>query len=204
MLGRMDHFPAFIPLAGARIVLVGEGVEADGKARLFDGSPATLVRLAADDAALSPDAYAGASLVFIASEDEAFYLAAAAAARAGGALLVNVVDRPAHCDFYTPAIVDRGAVVAGIGTGGAGPVLAGRLKAQIDTLWPARLGALAELLRTIQPQVRARFPAFAERRAFLVALLDGPAARAALAGETDEALRLALDALGAMPKSPFP
>ena len=37
----MDSFPAFFPLAGRRVVIVGAGVFADGKARLFEGSPAS-------------------------------------------------------------------------------------------------------------------------------------------------------------------
>ena len=39
----MDAFPAFFPLAGRKVVVVGAGEAADNKARLFDGSPATLV-----------------------------------------------------------------------------------------------------------------------------------------------------------------
>ena len=41
----MDAFPAFVPLRGRRVIIVGEGDMADGKAVLFEGSPAELVRL---------------------------------------------------------------------------------------------------------------------------------------------------------------
>ena len=68
----MDSFPAFFPLAGKRIVIVGEGEAADAKARLFEGSPAELVRHAGGPAALDPKAYRGALIVFIASEDADF------------------------------------------------------------------------------------------------------------------------------------
>ena len=188
----MDAFPAFVPLAGARVVVAGEGEAADAKARLFDGSPATVVRLSGAPA-LDPAAYAGARLAFVAG-DAAFCEGAARAGRAGGAL-VNVVDRPAMSDFFTPAIVDRGAVVGAIGTGGAAPVLASRLRAEGEARWPPGLGRLAEVLRAVQDQARAALPDAADRRAWLRALLDGPAARAALAGEVDEARRLATAAL---------
>ena len=77
----MDAFPAFFPLAGATVVIAGTGEAAEAKVRLFEGSPATLRRLRGDQA-LTPSAYAGAALAFIAAEDDSFAAAAAAAARA--------------------------------------------------------------------------------------------------------------------------
>lgn len=191
----MDAFPAFVPLAGRRVVIVGEGEMADGKAVLFEGSPAHVERRAADEHALEPSLYAGATLVFIAAEREDYARAAAQAARAGGALLVNVVDKPALCDFYTPALVDRGSVVAAVGTTGAGPLLAQRLKGEIENVLPATLGDLAAVLRAIQQDVRARLPDFADRRAFLTTVLDGPSGEAALRGDRPGAIALALAAL---------
>ena len=110
-------------------------------------------------------------------------------------MLVNVVDRPALCDFYTPALVDRGAVVAAVGTTGSGPLLAGRLKLEIDRVLPARVGDLALMLKAIQSDVRARFPDFGERKNFLASVLDGPPGAAALAGDPQEGERLARAAL---------
>ncbi|WP_371810921.1 NAD(P)-dependent oxidoreductase, partial [Caulobacter sp. S45] len=121
----VEVFPAAFPLAGLTIAVAGEGEPADAKARLFEGSPATLRCIARSEAAL-PQAYADARLAFIAVPgNEA--VQAAAAARAAGAL-VNVVDRPELCDFNTPAIVDRGAIVAAVATGGAAPLLAAELR----------------------------------------------------------------------------
>src|SRR6516164_5690814 len=59
---------------------------------------------------------------------------------------VNVVDRPELSTFIFPAIVDRGEVVVAIGTGGASPVLARRLRELIEALLPARIGDLAQLI----------------------------------------------------------
>src|SRR4051812_5848481 len=144
----MDSFPAFFPLAGKRIVIVGEGEAADAKARLFDGSPAELVRHPGGPMALEAETYWGALIVFIAGDDLEFARAAAGAARSAGAL-VNVIDTPALSDFATPAIVDRGLALAAIGTGGAAPVLATRLREDLEARWPERLGDLAELLRRV-------------------------------------------------------
>ena len=184
----MEVFPAAFPLAGLTIAVAGEGEAADAKARLFEGSPATLRRIARSEAA-RPQAYAGARLAFIAVPGgEAVH--ASAAARTAGAL-VNVVDRPELCDFNTPAIVDRGEVVAAVATGGAAPLLAAELRREIEARWPAGLGGAAVLLRTLQDEARAALPAVADRRAWLRRLLDGEAPRLAMADQMEAALALA-------------
>ena len=40
----MDSFPAFFPLTGRTVVIAGDGEGAEAKARLFAGSPATVLR----------------------------------------------------------------------------------------------------------------------------------------------------------------
>lgn len=167
----MNAFPAFFPLARRAVAIVGEGPAAEAKARLFDGSPALLRRITDADAE-RPAAYEGAILAFVALPG-GMAEAAASAARAAG-VPVNVVDRPELCDFTTPAIVDRGAVVAAIGTGGAAPVLAALLRSELETLWPEDLGARAELAAELQGEIRARLPGLTARRAFLRTLLSGP------------------------------
>src|ERR1019366_3528697 len=52
----MDAFPAFFPLAGRTVAIVGEGAPAEAKARLFAGSPARLLRIGAPRA-FDPAAY---------------------------------------------------------------------------------------------------------------------------------------------------
>src|SRR4051794_27139319 len=137
----MDAFPAFFPLAGRTVVIAGEGEAAEAKLRLFDGSPAQIRRLTGDDAFRSIS-YQGATLAFIATRDDKFALAAAAAARAAH-VPVNVVDRPVLCDFTTPAVIDRGEVVAAVGTAGASPMLATLLRHDIETRVPEGAGRVA-------------------------------------------------------------
>lgn len=181
----MDAFPAFFPLAGRSVAIAGEGEGADAKARLFAGSPARVVRLTSP-AALDPASYIGMTLAFIAGADETWARQAADAARAAH-VPVNVVDRPALCDFTTPSIIDRGVVVAAIGTGGASPMLATMLRQDIEARTPEGIGRVADLFRTMQDEVRAAFPDAADRRRFLRTALTGPASEAALAGDMDAA-----------------
>ncbi len=191
----MESFPAFFPLAGRRVVIVGQGAFAEGKAKLFEGSPAEVVRID-DGRAFDPQSYAGAALVFIACEDAAFAELAARAAKEGRAP-VNVVDRPELCDFFTPALVDRGEVVAAVGTGGASPVLAQVLKEEIGRSVPEGSGRVAALLGQFREETRQAFPDLGERRRFVLGVLAGPAAGAARRGDMEAAQRLMREALAA-------
>jgi precorrin-2 dehydrogenase/sirohydrochlorin ferrochelatase len=175
------------------VAIAGEGEAAEAKVRLFAGSPATLVRLTGA-AALDTKSYAGVSLAFIAGDDDQWAAAAAEAARAAH-VPVNVVDRPALCDFTTPSVIDRGEVVAAIGTGGASPMLATMLRHDIEARVPEGAGRVAALFRAMQDEVRAALPEAHARRRFLRAALTGPAAEAASAGDMEgakERLRAAL------------
>ena len=189
----MEAFPAFFPLSGRRVVIAGEGEGAEAKARLLAGSPATIVRVTGD-AALAPDAYAGAALAFVASPDVAFCEAAALAARGAG-VPTNVVDHPELSDFHTPAIIDRGQVVAAIGTAGAAPIVAALVRAELEAKLPAGLGRLVELFGKLRTETRAALPDLARRRAFLRAMMAGPVAEAADAGDLATAERLMRAAL---------
>jgi precorrin-2 dehydrogenase/sirohydrochlorin ferrochelatase len=181
----MDAFPAFFPLSGRKVAIAGAGEGAKAKARLFEGSPATLIHLDGE-AALDTRSYAGAVLAFIDSDDLAFCEKAAFAARQAGAL-VNVVDKPQFSDFTTPAVIDRGALVAAIGTGGASPMLASVLRGDIEARVPEGAGRIAALLSQMREEVKEAFPDAAQRRAFLREAITGPVAAAAMDGDMAEA-----------------
>jgi precorrin-2 dehydrogenase/sirohydrochlorin ferrochelatase len=174
-------------------VIAGTGEAAEAKARLFAGSPAQVRRI--EGGAMTRAAsYEGASLAFVATDDDALAREAAAAARAAH-VPVNVVDRSELCDFTTPAVIDRGEVVAAIGTGGASPLLATLLRQDIEARVPEGAGQVAALLRVTQAEVRQALPDLPRRRAFLRSVLAGPAAQAAMAGDMARAKALLRQAL---------
>jgi len=191
----MEAFPAYVPLAGRTVVIAGSGEAAEAKARLFASSPATVVRAQGPEAFLA-GTYRGAALAFVASDDETFIQAAVSAARAAH-VPVNVTDRLQLCDFTTPSVIDRGEVVAAVGTGGASPMLATLLRNDIETRIPEGTGRVAALFRLHQAAVREALPDLPRRRAFLRAALSGPAAQAAAAGDMEEAGRRLHAALAA-------
>lgn len=177
----MDAFPAFFPLRGKTVIIAGQGEGALAKARLFENSPAHVQTICGPEV-FEPQTYAKAALVFVAHPDEAFCLAAAAAAHTAG-VPVNVVDRPDQCDFTTPALIDRGEVVAAIGTGGSAPLLASLLRADIEARISPSVGQVAGLLRDLQGEIRAALPDLVRRRAFMRRVLYGKVAELAMAGD---------------------
>ena len=90
----------------------------------------------------APGDLSGAAIAILAARDDAEAASFAAVARAAG-VPVNVIDRPAFCDFQFGALVNRSPVVVGISTDGAAPILAQAIRRRIETLLPAGLAAWA-------------------------------------------------------------
>lgn len=208
----MHAFPMFLRTTGRRIVIAGGGEEAARKARLVLKTDAALTLIAPDlDAELAGlvaqgraehhrgpvtvDIFRDTALVFIATGCAATDAALHALAKEAGAV-VNVVDRPELCDATTPSIVDRDPVVVAIGTEGTAPVLARRIKTEIETLLPPRLGGLAALAGRLRTVVAVRVPGHA-RRAFWDWTFTGAPARLHREGREGEAARLLKAAIAA-------
>jgi len=194
----MQHFPIFLDLAGARVIVAGGGEAALAKLRLLMKTTARLEVFAADPApeldalaregrltlhhrALVAGDAQGARLVYGAAEDAVEDARVAAIARAEGAL-VNIVDNLEDSDYITPAIVDRDPVVVAIGTEGAAPVLARALKADLEARLPVALGLLARVGKAFRAAADA-LPMGRKRRDFWAEYYDTTGPRAAEKGE---------------------
>lgn len=167
----MRHYPVFMDLRGRRIVVAGAGEIAVAKLRLllkteaaiavFGGDPAPDVlawaaegRIGFVPRALAAGDADGAALVYGATGDAEGDADAAAIGRAAGAL-VNIVDNLEGSDFITPAIVDRDPVTIAIGTEGAAPVLARKIKAEVEAMLPVALGRLTRIGQAFRGRVEA-------------------------------------------------
>ena len=188
----MKHLPLFFDLKDRTVVVVGEGPAADRRAALARSAGAFVRQLGG----IEPADLQGAAAIFVATDDLDRDTVAQQAARAAG-VPVNVADRPALCDFILPAIVDRDGIVVAISTGGASPTLAALLRDRIEAVLPERIGAVARLASTFRTQVNALIVDPARRRTFWRRLVDGPAARLALAGDDAGARRAVLGELDA-------
>ncbi len=196
----MDHLPIFLRVQDREAVVVGGGAVAARKAELLVrcGARVTLVapelskaaaELVAGEprcvrhlrSAFEPEQLAHATLV-IAATDSPHVNASIAAAAGDRHLPVNVVDDLRLSSFLLPAIVDRSPVVVAIGSQGTAPVLARRLREQIEALLPARLGALARFAGLRRSAVRQALRP-GDRRPFWERIFGGSVSAQVLAGD---------------------
>ncbi len=157
MTGTIASLPLFHQITGQPVLVLGDGPAAEPKRRLVERAGGVIV----NDLARAIDE--GVRIAFIAYDDARACEVAAINARCAG-MLVNVVDRPALCDFTTPSILDRDPLLVAIGTGGASAGLAKHVRLRLERLLPETLGQLAKALEAARPALRQKFPDGADRR----------------------------------------
>ncbi len=101
--------------------------------------------------------FTGASLALADCETEDEARAFFCAARAAG-VPVNVIDKPAYCQFQFGSIVNRSPVIVSISTDGAAPILAQAIRQRIETLLPPSLKQWASLAQSLREAVNRRVP----------------------------------------------
>ncbi len=143
----MALFPIFVKLEGRQVLLVGGGLVAESKlsglmtagARVTVVAPRVTPAIAAfaEQGAVSwhtrvfhPDDLDGVALVVAAVPKDVAASVYADAQRRG--ILVNSVDDPDNCDFYYPAVVNRGDFQIAISTAGHSPALAQRIRIELE------------------------------------------------------------------------
>jgi precorrin-2 dehydrogenase / sirohydrochlorin ferrochelatase len=109
---------------GADIQLIGPEAVDEIKALAAGG------KISWEKRVFGPGDTAGAFLVIAATGSAAINRMVYDDARKQGAL-INVVDEPALCDFFVPAVLERGHLQLAISTGGRSPALAGRIKQRL-------------------------------------------------------------------------
>jgi uroporphyrin-III C-methyltransferase/precorrin-2 dehydrogenase/sirohydrochlorin ferrochelatase len=203
----MGFLPVFFDVAAGPVLLVGSGGQAQAKLHLLRAAGAQVrwfsIEGNAEAQAALGDHYAGrieqrtgepgdaditAALAVVSAAGHGIDDRIAARARALG-VPVNVVDRLDLSTFIFPAIVNRGDVTVAIGTGGASPVLARRIRERIEAILPARIGEFAALMRRHREGVvaaRKRVAGFSSRK-FWERVIDGPIGAAFLAGRAEYA-----------------
>ena len=184
-MGALARLPVFLSLDGKRAMVAGGSPAAAWKAELLSASGARvdvyaaeicdeLRELAANSPrgaivinhyTWSPDDLENAAVAVGAFEDDEGAAEFASAARAAG-VPVNVIDKPAFCDFSFGAIVNRSPLVIGISTDGAAPVFAQAIRAKLEALLPNGFAGWASAAARWRSAVKASGLSFSGRRKF--------------------------------------
>ncbi|MCR8922728.1 siroheme synthase CysG [Dasania sp. GY-MA-18] len=203
----MKFFPIFADLHNKKVLVVGAGKVATRKieALLKAGAQVWVVAEQACPAvqawaqqqqiqlqlkSFSAEDLAQCWLVVAATDDSSVNQQVQAAAVAQ-CLWCNSVDDPQHSEFIMPAVVDRGDIQVAISSGGNAPVLARRLRAQIDSLLPQAIAEVASLMGRWRDKVKQSLPSFDTRRQFWERLLDSDILQRFTAGQQTQAEQLA-------------
>jgi uroporphyrin-III C-methyltransferase / precorrin-2 dehydrogenase / sirohydrochlorin ferrochelatase len=181
----LARLPIFLALEGRRAIVAGDGPPVAWKAELLSAAGADvdvfaerpceeLCALAAQPPrgaitlryrAWRAGDLRGAAVAVGGFDDEEQAQGFACAARAAG-VPVNVIDRPAYCDFAFGAIVNRSPLVIGISTDGAAPVFAQAIRARLEAMIPRGFARWAEAARRWRPALQLSGLSFAARLRF--------------------------------------
>jgi siroheme synthase-like protein len=182
-------YPILLELAGRRCLVVGDRAVRESKVEgLLAGGADDVVVIAEGPATRLDDLETDARLRverrgWRASDLDGAYLVVgwcheqaerdrlAVEARARG-VLVNVIDDVPDCDFAAPALVRRGELVVAIGTGGASPALARKLREELGERFGPHWTELVTVLREVRSLVSPLLPDIEERSRRWQAALD--------------------------------
>jgi len=195
----VDYLPISLDIRGQKCLVVGGGMVAQRKVETLvaHGGTVTVVSpqltaglqelVRAGKINYVPRSYQATDLqnvylVVAATADAVLNQHVAAAARAQGKL-VNVVDAPQHSNFIMPATLRRGALAISVSTDGRSPLLAQRLREELEQLYGPEYAHCLEVLGAIRQQVLREVPQPTARREIFHRLLDTPLLAALLAGK---------------------
>ncbi|WP_434055914.1 MAG: SAM-dependent methyltransferase [Roseibium sp.] len=188
----LASLPLFFPLKGRKVVLAGGTDAAAWKAELLGAAGAevhvyatsldeTFAVLLSSGSVKgsfvyhqriwSANSFDGAALAICDAASEGEAQAFFCAVRAAG-VPVNVIDRPAFCEFQFGSIVNRSPVVIGISTNGVAPILGQAIRRRVETLLPISLRDWAALAGRVRANVLATLSAGPERRRFWEGFTD--------------------------------
>jgi uroporphyrin-III C-methyltransferase / precorrin-2 dehydrogenase / sirohydrochlorin ferrochelatase len=176
-------FPAFLDLAGRKVVVVGGGPVAAGKIEALTAAGARVTVIAPD---IRPEVErADVEIVrreFTDSDlDGAWWVVAAAPpavnrrvseAAERRRIFVNAVDDPEHATAYLGGVVRREGVTIAISTDGRAPAIAGLLREAFDALLPREIDRWLKMSDEVRLLWRTQRTPMEDRRPQLLDILN--------------------------------
>jgi precorrin-2 dehydrogenase/sirohydrochlorin ferrochelatase len=184
----MAKYPIFLELVQRRVVIVGGGTVAARKAEPVLKAGARLVIIAEKicdalrglcgkmhaeliETKYSKDYLVGATLAIAATDNEELNRRIYKDCQQLE-ILCNVVDSPELCDFYVPAVVNRGDLQIAVGTDGKSPAFAGHIRKKLEKIFTDKHGDFLSELEHIRGHIIENIPDEIERKALLGKLAD--------------------------------
>ncbi|MBM7855577.1 precorrin-2 dehydrogenase/sirohydrochlorin ferrochelatase [Desulfohalotomaculum tongense] len=178
-----EFYPLYLRLEGEKCLVVGGGKVAERKVKKLLESGADIVvvspRLTPGLAALKEQArithierecqekdLQDAFLVFSATDDEEVNRRVAEYC-IKNKILVNIVDDPQRCSFFVPAVVRQGPLSVAVSTNGKSPLLAARIREQLENTFGPEYADFLELLGQVRVDLLQRVPEHHKRREVL-------------------------------------
>ena len=121
----------------------------------------------------TPEHLQGMVLVMAATDDPGLNARVSAAAREQG-IWVNVADQSELCTFIVPAQVRRGDLTVAIGTGGASPALARRLREDLQQRFGPEYRPYLALLKGVRVRLLSERRGHPENASLFQRLVDKP------------------------------
>ncbi|OHB61167.1 MAG: hypothetical protein A2167_04860 [Planctomycetes bacterium RBG_13_46_10] len=184
----MAKYPIFLELTGKRVALIGGGAVAVRKACSLLAAGARLVVVAEQIDDVLTNLCASSSAELIRSKYSKDYLSKAVLVIAATndhqlneqiykdcqnlEILCNIVDQPELCDFYVPAVVNRGDLQIAIGTEGDCPAYAGHIRKKLEQIFTEKHGKFLAELVAIRDRIIKDVPNEADRKILLGELVD--------------------------------
>jgi len=105
-------------------------------------------------------------------------------------ILLNAVDDPAHCSFFVPASVRRGDLTISVSTNGKSPLLARRIREELERSYGPVYGMFLEYLAARRAEILEGEPDQAARQRRLEACLTEDVMTALRQGDLKRAKEL--------------
>lgn len=208
------YYGAFLQLKGRRCLVVGGGPVAERKAAGLLACEAQVTLIAPDVTNVIAN-WANLGTItwkarpFLAEDVREMFLViaatdspdvnrlAAAAAEEEGKL-VNVVDDPDSGNFTVPAMVRRGRLQIGVSTSGASPLVAKRIKQELDAAFGEEYALYLDLLDEVRRHVLLHVAEERRRRELFQAVARPELLALLKAGKEAEARRRIADIIGGL------
>lgn len=104
------------------------------------------------------------AIVIAATDDRTVNAAIAEDCRKAG-IWVNSVDDPDNCDFFVPAVVNKGEIQIAVSTGGSSPAMSAWIAREINEMVSDRLSLGLEIISRVRGKMIENDPEGFERRA---------------------------------------